>query len=68
MSEENTPKVIIDEKEYDLAESTDTAKYCYNQITSIKNQIAENAFKADQLKSALSGFEAALTEELTKDS
>lgn len=68
MSEVNTPKVVIDEKEYDLAEASDTARYCYNQITSINNQLTEVNFKADQLRVALKGFEDVLKDELNKDS
>ena len=68
MSEVDAPIIVIGETEYNLTESSDEAKYYYNQIISINNQLAENAFKENQLKAALKCFEDTLREELTKDS
>jgi len=69
MSEEQTKQdtVFINETEYVYSELSEKAQVSYQQLISLRNQLAELGMKRDQLGAAQSVFENVLQEEIDPD-
>ena len=69
MSEEQTKQdtVFINETEYVYCELSEKAQVSYQQLISLRNQLAELGMKRDQLGAAQSVFENVLQEEIDPD-
>jgi hypothetical protein len=59
MSEES-PKIIINDSEYTLDDMDDTQKYIINQVSNLRQRIAEARFNLDQLIAAEAQFSGSL--------
>jgi hypothetical protein len=59
MSEES-PKIIINDSEYTLDDMDDTQKYIINQVSNLRQRIAEARFNLDQLIAGEAQFSGSL--------
>ena len=60
-------KIIVDEKELDIENLSDKAKYFNAQVSSLTMQIEEQQFKLAQLTAAKQVFENSFIEALNED-
>ncbi len=63
MTESNV--VMINDENYVFDELTDNAKMAYQQLLSLRNQLADLQMRSDQILAAKSVFEQMLERELT---
>lgn len=64
--EQEQRNIIIDDKEYAIADLSEKARVCVQQLADLQSQANTAKMKLDQLDAATSVFMATLKEEVTK--